>query len=102
MANPLENIKSAPAPAPSKLPTQKELLAVLDNKAEQAKKTLAGKPGVNPFIWANTVVAPLKEKIKNAASVTSELVDEVNALELPKETIVEVKEVQPKLVSVRV
>ncbi len=93
--------KTEPPPAP-KLPSKDELLKVLDNKAEQAKKTLAGKNGVNPFIWANETVKPLVEKIKNSASITSELVDEVNALELPKETVVEIKEVQPKLVSVRV
>ncbi len=100
--NPLEAAKAAQQPPAPKLPSKDELLKVLENKAEQAKKTLAGKNGVNPFIWANETVKPLVEKIKSAASVTSELVDEVNALELPKETVVEVKEVQPKLVSVRV
>jgi hypothetical protein len=83
---------TTPNPAPAKLPTKEELVAKLESKATEAKK-LAGKKGVNPFIWVNTTIHPLIKKIKESAAVNDELVAEVNAVEIPKETVVELKEV---------
>ena len=94
---------ATPSPTPtSKLPSKDDLVKKLESKAEEAKAKLTGKLGVNPFLWIKEVVNPLIKKIKEAPEVTETHVTEVASLELPKETVVPVTEVEPKPPTLRV